>query len=137
MSDMFGAINSAGSGLTVYRQWLDAISDNIANINTARPTSEAAFQQRWVEAAPTGQPGEAGSGVAVSGISLGDPQGRLVYDPQNPLADKNGYVRMPDIDLGEQMVQMIMAQRAYQANLAVIDRARDAYQQALQIGRQS
>lgn len=132
---MFGAIDAAGSGLTVYRKWLDAVSDNIANINTARPTSEAAFQQRWVVATPTGQPGQSGAGVAVSGIALGDPQGRLVYDPQNPLADQNGYVRMPDIDLSEQMVQMIMAQRAYQANLSVVDRARDAYMQALNIGR--
>lgn len=132
---MFGAIDTAGSGLTVYRKWLDAVSDNIANINTARRTSEAAFQSASIVAASVGDPGSSNAGVVVSGVARGNPQGRLVSDPSNPLADAQGMVRMPDIDLGDQMVQMIMAQRGYQANLAVVDRARDAYLQALQIGR--
>ena len=66
---------------------------------------------------------------------LGDPKGRLVYDPQNPLADKQGMVRMPDIDLGSQMAQLIMAQRGYEANLAVVDRAKSAYEAAIQLGK--
>jgi flagellar basal-body rod protein FlgC len=66
---------------------------------------------------------------------LGDPVGRLVYDPQHPLADEGGYVRQPDIDLGSQMTQLIMAQRGYQANLAVVERARDAYTAAVNLGR--
>ena len=53
----------------------------------------------------------------------------------NALADAQGYVKAPDIDLGEQMTQMMAAQRAYQANLATIDRAKDAYQQALELGK--
>ena len=61
--------------------------------------------------------------------------GRVVNEPDNPLADKDGNVRYPDIDLGSQMGQLIMAQRGYQANLAVVDRAHDAYQAALQLGR--
>jgi flagellar basal-body rod protein FlgC len=58
-----------------------------------------------------------------------------VHEPGNPLADKDGNVRYPDIDLGDQMTQMMMAQRGYQANLAVIDRATQAYQAALQLGK--
>jgi flagellar basal-body rod protein FlgC len=58
-----------------------------------------------------------------------------VYEPKNPLADKDGYVRYPDIDLGDQMAQLIMAQRGYQANLSVIDRATKSYQAALQLGK--
>ena len=53
----------------------------------------------------------------------------------NAVADKSGYVRMPDIDLGEQMSTLIMAQRGYQANAAVVDRAKTTYEAALQIGR--
>ncbi len=68
-------------------------------------------------------------------MQYGSATGRLVYDPTNPLADKKGYVRYPDIDLSSQMTQLIMAQRGYQANLAVIDRAKDAYTAALQLGR--
>jgi flagellar basal-body rod protein FlgC len=133
----FGAIGIAGTGLTVYRKWLDAVSDNITNMNNASPTSAAAFQARYVQAQAvtdgvTGQ----GAGVAVGGTVLsGNAQGRLVYEPSNPLADAKGYVRYPDIDLGSQMAQMIMAQRGYQANLAVVDRAKTAYEAALQLGR--
>ena len=126
---LFGAISTAGSGLGVYRTWLDAISDNIANINTVKPTSGPAYQERDIVAQ------EVPGGVAVAGAVFGSAQGRLVYDPQNPLADKKGYVRYPDIDLSSQMTQLIMAQRGYQANLAVVDRARDAYTAALQLGR--
>ena len=59
----------------------------------------------------------------------------IVSDPTNPLADANGMVRYPDIDLGEQMTQLMMAQRAYQANIAVVERAKDAYAQALELGK--
>jgi flagellar basal-body rod protein FlgC len=71
----------------------------------------------------------------VSGIALGDPTGRLVHDPDHPLADADGYVRMPDIDLGSQMSQLIMAQRGFQAQTSVIRNAQDVYSSALSIGR--
>jgi flagellar basal-body rod protein FlgC len=66
-------------------------------------------------------------------VQFGNPKGRVVYDPNNPLADKQGLVRRPDMDLGDQMTNLILAQRAYQLNLAVIDRAHESYQQALNI----
>lgn len=132
---MFDIFAVSGSGVNLNRTWIDAISDNLANINTVRPTSEAAFQARYVVAqavnADSGNPG----GVQVAGIALGDPNGQLVYDPQNPLADAQGMVRRPDIDMGQQMTELIMAQRGYQANLAVVQRATDAYNAALQLGR--
>ncbi len=129
---IFGAIGVAGSGMTVYRTWLDAISDNLANLNTVRSTDEAAFQARYVVAESV-QGGD--GGARVSGVLFGNAEGRLVYEPTNPLADEEGYVRYPDIDMSSQMTQLIMAQRGYQANAAVVDRAREAYNAALQIGR--
>jgi flagellar basal-body rod protein FlgC len=129
---IFGAIGVAGSGMTVYRKWLDAISDNLSNMSTVRATDEDAFQARYVVANSI----EGGDGgVQVAGIALGSAEGRLVYEPDHPLADEDGNVRYPEIDMASQMTQMIMAQRGYQANAAVVDRARDAYQSALQIGR--
>ncbi|MDR6611469.1 MULTISPECIES: flagellar basal body rod C-terminal domain-containing protein [unclassified Leifsonia] len=127
----FDAIGIAGTGLNLHRHWLDAISDNLANINTAKPTDGAAFQARYVVA----QEGEGVSGVYVAGAALGSAEGRMVYEPDNPVADEKGYVRYPDIDLSEQMGSLIMAQRGYQANAAVVDRAKETYQAALQIGR--
>jgi flagellar basal-body rod protein FlgC len=130
---MFDAISNAGSGLVVYRKWLDAVSDNVSNINDVAPTSGPAFQARYVVAQAQDY-GNAG-GAQVGGVELGSAQGRLVYQPDNPLADKDGNVRMPDIDLAEQMGQLIIAQRAYQANLSVVQRAQDAYQAALGLGK--
>jgi flagellar basal-body rod protein FlgC len=136
---LFPTFQTASSGLGVFRTWMDAVSDNMANLDTARPTSEAAFQARFVVAQSIGSGQEAltggPAGATVAGISLGDAAGRLVHDPTNPLADAQGMVRYPDIDMGDQMTQLMIAQRGYEANLSVIDRAKDAYQQALSIGR--
>ncbi|ROQ37340.1 flagellar basal-body rod protein FlgC [Frondihabitans sp. PhB188] len=128
---MFDAIGIASTGLTVHRKWMDAISDNIANVNTVKPMSEAAFQARYVEV----QEGDGVSGVYVKGAAFGSAAGRVTYSPDDPQADENGYVRMPDVDLGTQMADLIMAQRGYQANAAVVDRAKTSYEAALEIGR--
>jgi flagellar basal-body rod protein FlgC len=126
---IFNAIGVAGTGVTVNRKWLDAVSDNLANMDNVSRTSENAFQAKYVIAR------EAQDGVEVGGIALGSAEGNLVYEPTNPLADTEGYVRYPDIDMGSQMTQMIMAQRGYQANLAVVDRARDSYTAAINLGK--
>ena len=127
----FNAIGVAGTGVTVYRKWLDAVSDNIANMDNVSKTSESAFQARYVVA----QEAQDGNGAQVGGIAYGSAEGKLSYEPDNPLADSEGYVRRPAIDLGSQMAQMIMAQRAYQANLSVVDRARDSYTAAINLGK--
>jgi flagellar basal-body rod protein FlgC len=127
----FDMIGIAGSALTVHRKWLDAVSDNLANMNNASATSGPAFQARYVEATE----GSEGSGVYVKGAALGSAEGRIVYQPDHPLADANGNVKYPDIDMAEQMGALIIAQRGYQANAQVVDRARETYMAALEIGR--
>lgn len=127
----FNAIGVAGTGVTLHRKWLDAVADNIANVDNVNRTSENAFQARYVIA----QEAQDGNGVQVGGIALGSAEGKLSYEPDNPLADTEGYVRRADIDLGSQMAQMIMAQRSYQANLSVVDRARDSYTAAINLGK--
>jgi len=130
----FDALRISGSGLYANRKWMDAVSDNLANLSTATSTDGSAFQERMVvvEAADYGS-GQ--GGVRVAGAQFGSAEGRVVNEPDNPLADADGNVRYPDIDMGDQMTQMIMAQRSYQANLASIDRATDAYHAALQLGK--
>ena len=132
---MFGAIQTAASALTTYRTWLDAVSDNIANMNDAVNGDQPSFQERYVVAQAKGDGTAIGTGTEVAGIRLGETTGRMAYEPQNPQANAAGYVKYADIDLGEQMTQMMVAQRAYQANLATIDRAKDAYQAALELGK--
>ena len=131
---VFDTLGISGSGLLAHRKWLDAVSDNIANINTTSRTNENAFQERFINAQAVDY-GSGSGGVRVAGTEFGSGEGRLVFEPDNPLADKDGYVKYPDIDLGEQMTQLLMAQRGYQANLAVVERATSAYQAALQLGK--
>ena len=131
---MFQALSISQSGLMTHRKWLDATADNIANINTVRRTDEDAFQARFVVAQAVDY-GTGEGGVRVARAEFGDPEGRMVYQPDHPLADAEGYVRYPDIDLGDQMSHLMMAQRGYQANLAVVERATSAYQAALQLGK--
>ena len=131
---VFDTLGISASGLLAHRKWLDAVSDNIANINTATPTSQSAFKERYIEAQAVDY-GSGDGGVRVATAQFGSGEGRVVYEPNNPLADKFGNVRYPDIDLGDQMAQLIIAQRGYQANLQTIDRATKAYQAALQLGK--
>jgi len=128
---LFDAMSIAGSGMLAHRKWLDAVSDNIANMDNVSKTSDNAFQARYVVA----QEAQDGNGAQVGGIAYGSAEGQLAYEPDNPLADTEGYVRRPDIDLGSQMAQLMMAQRAYQANLSVVDRARESYNAAIQLGK--
>jgi len=133
---VFDAITTTGTGMNTYQTWIDAISNNIANINTVRPTSSAAFQATYIRAAENGIGAKGtGTGVHVVQLAEGSATGRLVYSPSDPQADAKGYVRLPDIDLSEQMGNLIMAQRALQANSAVVGRAKACYQAAIDIGK--
>ena len=131
----FDTLGISGSGLLVHRKWMDAVSDNMANLNTVNPYESEPFRERLIVAQAVGY-GSGEGGVRVARAEFGgDPQGRVVYEPDHPLANEEGMVRYPDIDMGDQMVSLMMAQRGYQANLAVVERATSAYQAALQLGK--
>lgn len=126
----FDMLRIANTSLGFHQTWLDALANNIANVNTAKRTSESAFQAQMVMARsrPDG-------GVDVGGVALSDPTGRVVNEPESPLADADGNVRMPDVDLASEMSQLVMAQRGFQASVQVTKDAQETYASALQIGR--
>ena len=131
----FDTLGISGSGLLVHRKWMDAVSDNMANMNTVNPYNAEPFRERLIVAQAVDY-GSGEGGVRVARAEFGgDPEGRVVYQPDHPLANEDGMVRYPDIDMGDQMVALMMAQRGYQANLAVVERATSAYQAALQLGK--
>src|SRR3954447_2166609 len=103
---MFEAIGISGSGMRVHREWMAAISDNIANVNTVRSTSDQPFRARYVVAQAI-ENGGVGGGVQVAGVELAKDAAKVVYDPTHPLADAKGMVQMADVDLGEQMTTII------------------------------
>ena len=131
---MFDALNISGTGLYAHRKWLDAVSDNIANINTVSSTDGDAFKERFVVAQAVDY-GSGEGGVRVAGASSAAARGGWSTSRPTRWPTSEGYVRYPDIDLGEQMTQLIMAQRGYQANLASVERATDAYKAALNLGK--
>ena len=132
---VFDTLGISASGLMVNRKWMDAVSDNMSNLNTVNPYDAEPFRERLIVAQAVDY-GSGEGGVRVARAEFGgDPNGRVVYEPDHPLANEEGYVRYPDIDMGDQMVALMMAQRGYQANLAVVERATNAYQAALQLGK--
>lgn len=138
MPSPFASLGIPASGVSTMKTWIDAIAHNVANMNDVVRTSETAFQSQYVYA--TSIPGSLGTGGVGSGVRVGAIQrssgdGVLVFDPNNPLADENGLVRRANVDLSEQLTNLIIAQRAYTANVTVFERARDAYRQALEIGK--
>ena len=126
----FDLLRIANSSLGMHQTWLDALANNIANVNTATRTSDKAFQGQMVIAGARSD-----GGVDVRGIAYSDETGRVVNDPSNALADADGNVRMPDLDLASQMTQLVMAQRGFQASVQTTKTAQDTYNAALQIGR--
>lgn len=135
MSQMFAALDVARSGMGVYKTWLNAVADNVANIDNVTTTDQPAFRERFVVVQAAEDANGVGAGARVTAALFGDPNGNLAYEPNHPLADENGFVRRPSINLGDQMVYMQVAQRGYQANIKTFERAREAYEAALSIGR--
>ncbi|QEN07895.1 flagellar basal body rod protein FlgC [Oceanispirochaeta crateris] len=149
---LFSSINTASTGLSAERMRLDVISDNIANANTTRTAEGGPFRRSRVVFRPVvDQPywrspflpdnldNGIGQGVRVSKIEKDmDDELRLVYDPTHPDAIKTGpqkgYVEYPNVNIVNEMVDMISATRAYEANVAIMDGSKSMFQKALQIG---
>ena len=132
----FGAMEIGLTGVGFANHWIDSIAHNLANVNTATPGDEEPFRaQRPVARPNNGGPfADSGSGVylAAQVEQAGDPT--IVQDVSHPMADENGNVAMPVMDMGGQMVDMMIAQRHYQANMRTVQSAREAYQSALRLG---
>lgn len=142
---LFSAIDAAASGLTAERLRMDVISNNIANANTTRAASGGAYRRQTVVFEPRASQNsfvetlnkqlETGTGVRVVGIKQDDSPLRKVYDPAHPDANREGYVEMPNINIVSEMVDMITATRAYEANVAAVNAAKGMAMKALEIGR--
>ena len=140
--------DTAATGLTAQRFRIDVIADNIANANTTRGPDGKPYRRKIPIFAsrdvslPFDSDRSFGSaskrfcgGVRVVGIAQDPSPPRLVYDPNHPDADENGYVHYPNVNVLREMVDMIDASRAFEAGVTVINAIRSMYQQALSIGR--
>ena len=141
--DVFSAMETLASGLTAERVRMNVTASNLANSQTTRTESGEAYRRRDVvlEAVNLQDNGFASalerevSGVQVSKIVEDDDPFHRVYDPAHPDAAEDGYVNMPNVNMVEEMVGMVMASRAYEAGVTAMQSVRDMASKALSLGR--
>ncbi|MFD2116835.1 flagellar basal body rod protein FlgC [Paenibacillus yanchengensis] len=143
-------LDISASALTAQRLRMDVISSNIANAETTRAEFvDGRFQpyrRKMTVLSPMNQsfsnmlqdqlglPGSK-SGVKVTKITEDSSPFKLSYNPTHPDADEAGYVRMPNVDVAKEMIDMIAASRAYEANVTAINASKSMFVKALEIGR--
>jgi flagellar basal-body rod protein FlgC len=129
----------AGSALTAQSQRMNVAASNIANADSVAGPDGQPYRARQVvfQMAPSPSQGYSQSvgGVKVAAVVQSDAPARLQYDPKNPLADADGYVAMPNVDVVAETVNMISASRSYQANVEVINTAKSLMMRTLSIGQ--
>ncbi|WP_258359729.1 flagellar basal body rod protein FlgC [Moorella sulfitireducens (nom. illeg.)] len=140
--ELLPALAISASGLTAERLRLDLIANNLANINTTRTPRGGPYRRQVpvfaekLREAMGQTPGLApGRGVEVAAIVEDSTPPRLVYDPSHPDAGADGYVALPNINIVNEMVDLITATRAYEANVTVLNAAKAMTMKALEIGR--
>lgn len=136
MLKAIGAREIAVSGLKAQRVRMNIIANNIANAETTRTPAGGAFRRQLTVL--RGEQLHRGSnpekvGVRVKGIESDVSPLKSVFDPAHPDADANGYVAFPNVNLAVEMVDLLAAQRAYEANVAVISSGSRMRQRALDI----
>lgn len=146
MMSIFNSINVSASALTAEKTRIDIIAKNMANVNTTRSTGGMPYRRQM----PVFQENKEksfsnylskysnkvnGEGVKISKIVEDNSPFKLVYEPGHPDADENGYVKMPNVDIVKEMVDLISAQRSYDANITAMNASKSMLMKALEIGR--
>lgn len=123
----------AATALTAQSMRLNAVASNLANVDSAHSSTGEGYRAKQVVFQATPLPGVApwAQGVRMTRVIEDPAPPRLVYDPKHPLADAQGYVAYPNVDVVEEMVNMISAARSYQTNVEVMSTAKDLMQRAL------
>ncbi|WP_352419594.1 flagellar basal body rod protein FlgC [Proteiniborus sp.] len=144
---IFNTIDISATGMTAERTRMEIISKNIANASVTRTSGGTPYRRQMVvfkqnEATPFSNCLSKYSnkllnakGVKISAIIEDKTPFKQIYEPGHPDSDSNGYVQMPNVDITTEMVDMISATRAYEANMSAISSAKNMAMKALEIGR--
>ena len=143
---MFSSFNINASGMTAQRKRMDIISNNIANVDTTRTEDGGpyrrkmpVFQERNSNTFASVLKGKLKyskeNGVHLSAIIEDQKPFKLIHNPNHPDANQDGYVSMPNVDITIEMVDMIDASRAYEANVTALNTLKNMAMKALEIGR--
>ena len=133
------AFEISAMGLAAQRERLDAVAENIANVNTTRTPSGGPYRRKEVVfqtvLAGQGPFGEGPQGVTVAKVTNDPSPLKRVYEPGNPDADAKGYVSEPNVNVVEEMVDLISATRSYEANVTALNATKSMLMKALEIGQ--
>jgi flagellar basal-body rod protein FlgC len=142
MSTLNSAFDASATGLAAERMRIEVAVSNLANAESTRGPDGRPYRRRDVvlssgpvESFDAALGRTSAVGVRVADIVEDASAPRRRYEPSHPDADKEGYVALPNVDSAEEMVDMVGAARAYQANLTAISIIRDLIQRALELGR--
>ena len=138
MIDLLSGIQSTAAALDAERTRLDVISENIANANTTRGPDGQPYRRQEVvfeSALQQAINGQQIPTLRVAGVEKDPRPFETIYEPGNPDADAHGMVAMPNVNIHEEMADLISAERAFEANLAVVKNARAMALQVLSIGK--
>ena len=141
MGNLLNAINASASALDVQRARMEVAVSNLANAESTRDVDGQPYRRREVviESVPFDQQFDRSqvqmAGVRVAEVVEDKSEFRRRYEPSHPDADADGFVAVPNVDVPEEMVDMIGAARAYQANLTAINLIRDTVQKALELAK--
>ena len=133
---MFDALSISSTGMSAERLRMDVIAENLANAETTRTPEGGPYRRQEVvleQASPSF--GEVLGGVRVAGIVSDSSPARRVYDPGHPDADKQGYVTLPNVNPVNEMVDLITAQRGYEANVTAMNAAKQMFSKTFDILR--
>jgi flagellar basal-body rod protein FlgC len=139
MIQLIPSIQSTRSALDAERTRVDIVSQNLANANVTRAADGQPYKRKQVVFESlvnnAGTSSDGGSTVRVSRIESDKRPFREVFKPDHPDADGRGFVRFPNVNVHEEMVDLIASSRAFEANVAVVKNARQLAQQAMSIGK--
>lgn len=132
---LFNVFNVAGSAMSAQAQRLNAVSSNLANADSVTSSNGQPYKAKQVVFSAVPMPGTASTGVKVSEVVEDAAPPKMIYEPQHPLADANGYVAMPNVNVVEEMVNMISASRSYQNNVETMNSAKAMLLKTLTLGQ--
>lgn len=136
--DTFAIFKVSASALDAQRGRMNTIASNLANIHSTQTEAGGPYRRKDVvfSTIPIGSdPSTVMEGVKLVQVVDSEEPFKRIYDPGHPNADKNGFVSLPNINIMEEMVNMMMATRAYEANVTTFNMSKSMFLKALEIGR--
>lgn len=132
---LFNIFNISGSAMTAQAQRLNVVASNLANADSTTSANGQPYRAKQVLFSATPMGGGGGTGVKVADVVEDASPMKVMYDPKHPMANEQGYVTLPNVNVVEEMVNMISSSRSYQNNVEVMNTSKSLLLKTLSIGQ--